>query len=299
MNKLSEILSGTGVALATPFKEDVSQIDWEGLERLLAHAGPHVDYLVVNGTTAESPTVTHREKKQVLEFVKSHNPHHKPIVMGMGGNSTLELLEFEKSHNLKGVEALLSVCPYYNKPNQEGLYQHFKTLADHYSRPVILYNVPGRTSSELSAATTLRLASHPNIIGTKEASGNLLQCMEIARNKPEDFLLLSGDDLFALPMASLGGKGVISVIANAYPELYSHSVRNAINGDFETARRQTLQLVEITQAIFKEGNPTGIKQLLEIMGICQHHLRLPLVPASAALKEELALLALQLEKVRV
>jgi len=291
MEQLQQRLMGTGVALVTPFTPDGQQVDYTALGRLLEHVAPHVDYLVVNGTTAEAPTVKKEDKKKILAFVKANNPHRKPIVFGMGGNDTIDLLSYSEFHDLQGVDALLSVCPYYNKPNQEGLYRHFMTLADHYPKPIILYNVPPRTSSDLAPETVLRLAQHPNIIGIKEASGSITRSVAIANKMPSNFLLLSGDDLFAVPVIAVGGHGVISVIANAYPEQYSQSVRAALNGDLPKAQQLLHQLFDINQAIFEEGNPTGVKQLLEILGICSGSVRLPLVGASEQLQLRLRELA--------
>src|SRR5688572_25908548 len=206
---------GTGVALVTPF-DSTGAIDYKALKKLLAHTAKGVDYYVVMGTTGESVTVSSEEKKKVLEFVKANNSKGLPIVYGIGGNNTQNVLDTIKATNLKGVDAILSVSPYYNKPSQEGIYQHFAAVADASPLPLILYNVPGRTGSNLTAETTLRLAQHKNIIGVKEASGNLEQCMKISKYMPKDFLLFSGDDLIIIPLYSIGGKGVISVLANAY-----------------------------------------------------------------------------------
>ena len=209
-------LYGTGVALVTPFYSDKT-IDFVSLKKLLAHTALGVDYYVVMGTTGESVTLSKEEKKEVLEFVRKHNPKKLPIVYGIGGNNTQQVVEEIESTNLRGVSALLSVSPYYNKPSQEGICQHFVRVANASPVPIILYNVPGRTASNLTAVTTLRLAKHKNIIGIKEASGNLEQCMNIAKGKPKDFMLISGDDLLTLPLYAVGGVGVISVLANALP----------------------------------------------------------------------------------
>ncbi len=240
--------TGTGVALVTPFHQDGS-IDFASLKKLLVHTSAGVDYFVVMGTTGESATLTKEEKKEVLQFVLKNNPKKLPLVYGIGGNHTASVLEEIENTNFKGVSALLSVSPYYNKPSQEGIRQHFKKIADTAPLPVILYNVPSRTSSNLTADTTLKLAQHKNIIGIKEASGSLEQCMKIAKNKTKDFLLISGDDLFTLPLYSIGGGvGVISVLANAFSR---NPVRKKITqyakggklwegrrGDFTTFRDQ-------------------------------------------------------------
>ncbi|MDQ2656524.1 MAG: 4-hydroxy-tetrahydrodipicolinate synthase, partial [Bacteroidota bacterium] len=212
-------LYGTGVALVTPFT-DKEEVDYRSLRKLLNHTAKGVDYYVVMGTTGESATLSGDEKKAILQFVKDNNTKKLPIVYGIGGNNTREVLEIIHQTDLSGVAALLSVSPYYNKPSQEGIVRHFTAIADASPVPVILYNIPGRTSSNMTAETTLRLAQHPNIIGTKEASGNLEQCMRIARDKPKDFMLVSGDDMFTVAFYAIGARGVISVLANAFPATF-------------------------------------------------------------------------------
>jgi 4-hydroxy-tetrahydrodipicolinate synthase len=280
-------LYGTGVALVTPFDEYL-KVDYKALKKLLRHTARGVDYYVVMGTTGEAATLTDEERKQVLSFVKDNNEAGLPIVYGIGGNNTEQVREAIASTDLTGVDALLSVSPYYNKPSQEGIFQHFKAVADASPVPVILYNVPGRTSSNLTAETTLRLAQHANIIGTKEASGNMEQCMKIARDMPKDFLLISGDDMLTVPLYALGGKGVISVLANAYPQIFRKMKEFSFSGDFGKASRELFRLLDINGPMYEESNPVGLKVLLSEMGICGNQVRLPLVPASAALRKKIA-----------
>lgn len=276
---------GTGVALVTPFKADFS-VDFEGLGRLLEHtaATGGVDYWVVQGTTGESATLSASEKAEVLRFVVQNNPKKIPIVYGIGGNHTAGILETFKNTDLNGVAAILSVSPYYNKPSQEGIYEHYKLIADHSPLPIILYNVPGRTASNVSGKTTLRLASNPKILAMKEASGDLNQCIEIAKEKPADFALLSGDDMLTIPIISLGGEGVISVLANAFPVLFSGMTRAALQGDYTTANKNLHELFAINPLMYEESNPVGVKQALALLGICEPVVRLPLLAASASLK---------------
>lgn len=281
---------GTGVALVTPFKKDNS-IDFEALERVLiftAAEGQGVDYWVVLGTTGESVTLSKEEKNEILSFVVNHNPAKLPVVYGIGGNNTAELLHTLEKTDFRGVDAILSVSPYYNKPSQEGIYAHYRTLADHSPLPIILYNVPGRTSSNIAASTTLRLAAHPKIIAIKEACNDLTQAIEIAKNKPEDFLLLSGDDMLAVPMIAIGAEGVISVLANAFPVLFSQMIRGALQGDFKNAAHKLYQFAGINPLMYEESNPTGVKQAMALLEICSNQVRLPLLPASGGLKTKIA-----------
>ena len=227
-------LYGTGVALVTPFTEDLA-VDFKALKKLLKHTAKGVDYYVVMGTTGESPTVTSEEKKEILQFVKDNNPSNLPIVYGIGGNNTDGIIREIKSTDLKGVDALLSVSPYYSKPSQEGIYLHFKAIAKASAIPVMLYNIPGRTMSNVTAETTLRLATIKNIVGTKEASGNLEQCMNISKGMPDDFILTSGDDMLAVPIYAVGGKGLISVLANAYPQIFKKIKEHALAGNYAKA----------------------------------------------------------------
>jgi 4-hydroxy-tetrahydrodipicolinate synthase len=279
-------LYGTGVALVTPFTED-SEVDFKSLKKLLNHTAKGVDYYVVMGTTGESITVSADEKKSILQFIKANNPKKLPIVYGIGGNHTQQVLDSISDTNLSDVDALLSVSPYYNKPSQQGIYEHFKAIADACPVPVILYNVPGRTASNMSAETTLRLAEHANIIGIKEASGNLEQCMRIARDKPGDFMLISGDDLFAVALYALGAKGVISVLANAYPVIFRKIKEFSFAGNYAKASQESFKLLDINHLMYEEGNPVGLKALLENMHICRRKVRLPLAVASESLQKKI------------
>lgn len=268
---------GTGVAMVTPFHKDGS-IDFKSLGKLVEHLIKNkVEYLVVLGTTGESVTLNKDEKSAIISYVLEVNDKHLPVVVGMGGNNTQDVLNCLKSYDLNGVDAILSVSPYYNKPNQRGLYQHFKMIADASPLPIILYNVPGRTSANMTADTTLKLAKEvKNIIAVKEASGNLEQIMKIIKNKPKDFLVISGDDTLTLPVIACGGDGVISVVGNAFPKDFSEMVRQALQGNIKEAQRLHYRLTDITEQLFADGNPGGIKAALEIMKICQANLRLPL-----------------------
>ncbi|PIQ20731.1 MAG: 4-hydroxy-tetrahydrodipicolinate synthase [Cytophagales bacterium CG18_big_fil_WC_8_21_14_2_50_42_9] len=282
-----EILRGTGVALVTPFTSDFA-VDYAGIAKLLQfNLAGGVDYVVVNGTTAEAATTTTEEKAAILTFIKEKVNGAVPVVYGLGGNNTLQVTEQLKQIDLNGVTALLSVSPYYNKPSQEGIYQHYRHIADASPVPVILYNVPGRTASNISAETTLRLAQHPNIIGIKEASGNIEQCMQIAKQKPADFMLISGDDLLTLPMLTFGAEGVISVLANAFPGKYSQLVKLGLENKFHEASQILFQLLDLNPLMYEESNPVGVKAALEILGICGASVRLPLIEASTSLKARL------------
>jgi len=276
-------LYGTGVAMVTPFDES-GKVDFSSLKKVLAHTAKGVDYYVVMGTTGEAATVTREEKKKVLDFVKDNNPKNLPIVFGIGGNNTQEVIETIAHTDLNGVDAILSVSPYYSKPSQEGIVRHFLAIADASPLPIILYNVPARTSSNLSAETTLRLAQHKKIIGIKEASGSLEQCMRIAKQKPKDFMLISGDDLLTLPMYAIGGVGVISVLANAFPVIFKKMKEYVLSGDYARASDEQFKLLEINGPMYEEGNPVGVKEVMAQMGICSNAVRLPLFPASTALK---------------
>lgn len=279
-------LKGVGVALVTPFTEDY-QLDLASFEKLLAHTTAiGVDYWVIQGTTGESPTTTAKEKKVLLEFAKQNNPKNLPIVYGIGGNNTENLLQIIQETDFSGITAILSASPYYNKPSQAGIVAHYEKLAEASPVPIILYNVPGRTASNLTAETTLKLAQHPNIVGIKEASGNLLQCMEIARQKPQDFLLISGDDMLTVPMISFGAVGVISVMANAL-KAFNDMTHYALTGDFAKATEKMFEILPLNDLMYVEGNPVGIKQLLAEMGVCGSQVRLPLVKASKELAEKI------------
>jgi len=273
--------TGTGIALITPFKEDRS-IDFPALENLVNHAiEGGVEYLVCLGTTAETPTLSKQEKQEIVQTIKSANAGRLPLVLGIGGNNTEAVKEEIKSTDLSDFSAILSASPAYNKPSQEGIYQHYKVLAESTDASIILYNVPGRTSSNINPETTLRLANDfKNIIAIKEASPNFLQSTEILKDKPEDFMVLSGDDEFGLPMTLAGGKGVISVIAQGLPKEYTEMIRLGLARKVDEAYNLHYKLMDITRSIYVEGNPTGIKSLLYHKGICQPYTRLPLVPAS-------------------
>lgn len=275
---------GTGVALATPFTKD-GGIDHTGLSRLVKHTvDGGVDYLVVMGTTAESPTLSMQEKSEVLNTVIAANSTGLPIVYGAGANDTAELCDYFADPLFSKVDAILSVTPYYNKPSQRGLQAHFEKVAEASPVPVILYNVPSRTAVNLVADTTLALAHHENIIAIKEASGDFNQCNEIATRKPDDFFLISGDDMITLPLQSIGATGVISVMANAYPQHFSDLVNHALNGNYNKAREIHLSLVEMGDILSAEGNPAGLKCVLELLGVCEGNLRLPLYSVTDELK---------------
>ncbi len=280
-------LYGTGVALVTPFTEN-SDVDFKSLKKLLTYTAKGVDYYVVMGTTGESATINAAEKKTVLEFIKNNNPKKLPLVYGIGGNDTNQVLDALSNTDLDGVDAILSVSPYYNKPSQEGIFLHFKAIADASPVPVILYNVPGRTASNVSVETTLRLAGHSNIVGIKEASGNIEQCMKIAREIPKDFLLISGDDLLTVALYALGAKGVISVLANAFPTTFRKMKEYAFAGNYSKASQEAFKLLDINTLMYEEGNPVGLKGLLEDMKLCSANVRLPLAPASSALRKKIA-----------
>lgn len=274
---------GLGVALVTPFRDNTS-IDHAALERVIEHqiAGG-IDYLVVLGTTGESVTLSAQEKTQLVAQVIEIVHHRVPIVLGVGGNNTAEVVDQLQHYDLSDIDAILSVSPYYNKPIQEGIYQHYKAIAQASLLPIILYNVPGRTASNITAETTLRLArDFENIIGIKEASGNLDQIGAIIKHRPADFLVISGDDSLTLPILALGGDGVISVVGNALPREFGSMVHAAMKGDLATARREHFKLLELMGALFAEGSPGGIKEALHVLGLCDRHLRLPLANVGEA-----------------
>lgn len=280
-------LKGTGVALVTPFKAN-GEVDYNALGKLIDHCiNGGVEYLVSLGTTGESVTLDKDEKLAVLNYTIEKNNGRIPVVAGFGGNDTRALIKEIKAFHFKGVDAVLSVSPSYNKPTQDGIIEHYKAVAAECPVPVLLYNVPGRTSSNMKAETTLKLAEVKNIIGIKEASGDFGQCMQIIKNRPKDFLVVSGDDNITLGLVAYGFDGVISVVGQAFPGSFSQMVRHAIEGDFENSRKLHYELNDITDMLFAEGNPGGVKYALEVLGICESHLRLPLVPISAALKSRL------------
>jgi len=274
-------LSGTGVALVTPFTKDLN-IDFIALDKLVKHVvDGGVDYLVVQGTTGESATLNSTEKAAVLNCVKDAAENKLPIVMGIGGNNTSEIINTISNFDFSGVDAILSVSPYYNKPSQQGIYKHYKEIANVSPVPIIIYNVPGRTGSNISAETTLKLANDfKNIIAVKEASGNLSQIMQIIQNRPEGFLVISGDDAITMPLITLGVNGVISVTANAYPREFSQMVEAALKNDIPSAKTIHYKLLDFIESIFSEGSPGGIKAALKKMDILQEYVRLPLCQIS-------------------
>ena len=288
---------GTGVAIITPFKADRS-VDHAALRTLIDHIiNGGVEYIVSLGTTGEAATMNSEEKKAVLETTVSHVNGRVPLVAGIGGNNTSEVLNDLKKFSSKGFDAVLSVCPYYNKPTQEGIYQHYKAIVEESELPIILYNVPGRTGVNMSAETTLRLAhDFKNVIAMKEASGNFEQFNKILKNKPEDFLFISGDDPITLPLIAMGAAGVISVIGNALPGIFSTMVRMCLDGKFIEAQPLHHSLTEFTSLCFLEGNPAGVKSALNQLGICGDQLRLPLVKVTEntenKIKAQLELLGL-------
>lgn len=277
-------IQGTGVALVTPFHKQ-GNVDFTSYEKLIEHViNGGVDYLVCMGTTSEYPTLNNQEILACLEFAIEVNANRVPIVLGMGGNDTRTLVDHIKKTDFSNVSAILSVTPYYNKPSQKGLYAHYKAVAEASSVPVILYNVPGRTGVNITAETCLQLANDfPNIIGIKEASGNIMQCMDILANKPQNFAVVSGEDALVMPLMSLGMQGVISVTANALPQQMSEMVNLCLKSNYKKAKIIHEELLPFSKAIFEEGNPVGIKAALEILGICQNNLRLPLVKSSKSL----------------
>ena len=281
-------IKGTGVALITPFNEDLS-IDYEGLEKLINYQiDGGIDYLVLMGTTGESAVLSKQEKQAVIDFCIKINNSILPIVLGIGGNNTLALVEEIKNTNFSGIDAILSVSPCYNKPTQEGIYLHYKMLAEACSLPIILYNVPGRTSSNMMADTTLRLANEfENIVAVKEASGDMDQIMKIIKNKNSDFVVLSGDDGLSLPMIYMGAEGVISVIGQSHPKNYSDMVSFGLSGNNNIANQLHFKLYDFYEPLYAEGNPTGVKACLELLEICKSFVRPPLIQASDAIKNEI------------
>lgn len=279
-------LKGTGVALVTPFNEDLS-IDFDALKRLVQlQLDGGVNYLLVQGSTGESATLTADEKLRVLDTVLEINNGKLPVLYGVGGNNTADVLGKLKSVP-KGVDGILSVSPSYNKPSQEGIYQHYLQISEHTDLPLILYNVPGRTASNISAETTLRLAQLKNILAIKEASGNMLQIMEIIKDKPIGFDVVSGDDAITLPLIAAGAIGVISVVGQAFPEKFTSMVQHALWNKFKESRVLHYDLLDITKLLFAEGNPAGVKVALEARGILKNILRMPLTPVSSKLADQI------------
>lgn len=272
-------LRGMGVALITPFKEDDS-VDYESLARLVDYQLQNgTDYLVILGTTAETPTLTEAEKKEIIKLVVDKVRGRIPIVLGVGGNCTRSIVEKLQHDNFDGIDGILSVVPYYNKPSQEGIYQHYKAIAESTKLPVILYNVPGRTGVNMTAQTTLRIANEfSNVVAVKEASGNITQMDDIIKNKPARFNVISGDDGITFPLITLGAVGVISVIGNAFPREFSRMARLALAGDYSSALTIHHGFTELFELLFVDGNPAGVKSILHAMGFIENKLRLPLVP---------------------
>ncbi|WP_291099998.1 MULTISPECIES: 4-hydroxy-tetrahydrodipicolinate synthase [unclassified Flavobacterium] len=277
-------LIGTGVALVTPFRKDFS-IDTEALKRIVNFSiDGGVEYLVVLGTTAENATLSHDEKELVIQTIIEANNGRLPLVLGLGGNNTLKVVEELKTRDLSQFVAILSVSPYYNKPTQEGIYQHFKAVADASPIPVILYNVPGRTASNMLPSTVLRLANDfKNIVAIKEAAGDMVQAMQLMKNKPKDFLVISGDDMIALPMVLAGGSGVISVIGQGFPKEFSEMIRLGLNRKVDDAYKLQYLFSDCIDMIFEQGNPAGIKQVFQSLGITENTVRLPLVKVDESL----------------
>lgn len=278
---------GTGVALVTPFKTDFS-VDVEALIRIVNHVIDNgADFLVVLGTTSEAPTLTNEEKNLVISTILKANAGRLPILLGMGGNNTQAVVEAVKAQDFVGIDGILSVVPYYNKPNQRGMKAHFEAIADASPVPVVVYNVPGRVGVNLQAATCVELAKHPNIVAVKEASGNLQQIMEILRDKPADFDVLSGDDGITQPLMALGATGVISVAANAYTSQFSRMMKAQKEGKTDEALRLHYAMLKMNQLIFADGNPAGIKCLMNHMRLCENVLRLPLVAANEKVENDI------------
>ena len=279
--------TGTGIALITPFKTDFS-VDVDALRGIVNFVIDNgADFLVALGTTSEAPTLTQSEKQLVVKTILDANAHRLPVLLGMGGNNTQNVIENIKSQDFTGIEGILSVVPFYNKPNQRGMRAHFEAIADASPVPVIVYNVPGRVGVNLQAATCVELAKHPNIVAVKEASGNLQQIMEILRDKPADFDVLSGDDGITQPLMALGAKGVISVAANAYTKPFSKMMQAQKEGRVEEALRLHFAMMRMNQLIFADGNPAGIKCLMHHMGLCENVLRLPLVSANEKVEADI------------
>ncbi len=285
----TNIFKGLGIALVTPFKTDGS-IDYVALKRLIEYQTDNgSDFLCILGTTSESPCLDQEERAEIKRFVVEVNQGRLPVLMGCGGNNTRAVVKELQSFDLRGVDGILSVCPYYNKPSQEGLYRHFKMIADNCPLPVVLYNVPGRTGINLKSETTIRLANDcRNIVAVKEAGGSLEQVDEIIKNKPSHFDVLSGDDALTFPMIASGAAGVISVIGNALPREFSRMIRLEFNGEYEPARKIHHRFTELYSLLFVDGNPAGVKALLHEMGFIENELRLPLVPTRVATVQKMA-----------
>lgn len=283
----NNLFKGTGIALVTPFKSDFS-VDVEALTKIVNHVIRNgADFLVVLGTTSEAPTLSSEEKKLVINTILNANNRRLPVMLGMGGNNTQAVAEAIRAQDFAGIDGILSVVPYYNKPNQRGMRAHFETIADTSPVPVVVYNVPGRVGVNLQAATCVALAQHPNIVAVKEASGNLQQIMEILRDKPADFDVLSGDDGITQPLMALGAIGVISVAANAYTKPFGQMMRAMKEGRTDEALRLHYAMLQMNQLIFADGNPAGIKCLMSHIGLCENVLRLPLVTVNEKVEADI------------
>lgn len=280
---------GTGVALVTPFKDDGS-VDYAALKKLVQYNIDNgTNYLVINGTTGESATISNEEKKEIIQVIVEENNQRLPLVLGIGGNNTAEVVKELKTRNLSDIDGILSVAPYYSKPTQEGFYQHFKAIATTTEKPIILYNVPGRTAKNMEPATTIRLANDfKNVVAVKEAGNNTQQYLELLKNKPEDFLIISGDDDLALGVVLAGGAGVISVIGQAFPKEFSKMIQLGLDGKNKEAYKIHFKLMDIITYIFAENNPAGVKTVLQELDICSNNVRLPLVKASTELQTKIA-----------
>ena len=284
---MSNFLVGTGVALVTPFKEN-GAIDFDGLTNLVNYCiEGKVEYLVILGTTGESVTLSKQEKQQVINHIIKVNNKRLPLVLGVGGNNTSAVAEEASKVSTEDFDAILSVVPMYNKPSQEGVFQHYTTIANAASLPIIIYNVPGRTGINMTAATTLRLASHKNIIGVKEATGDITQVLRILKDAPEDFAVISGDDMLALPLVTAGGQGVITVVGQGFPAEFSEMIRLGLKGENKKAYDIHYKLIPVTEYAFDEGNPVGIKGILKAQKVCDNYVRLPLVKATEDLQQKI------------
>lgn len=283
---MTDCLRGAGAAIITPFAQS-GEIDFQSFGRILDHVSPYLDFLVLQGTTGESAVCTTAEKEALVDFTFQRTEGRCVVVLGIGGNDTKKIKRELKHFEKYPLTAVLSVSPYYNRPTQEGIFWHYTALADDSTFPIILYNVPARTASNIKAETTLRLAENQRIIGIKEASGDILQCVQILRHRPEDFLVLAGDDAMTVPLIALGGDGVISVLANAFPKEFTQMTHFAIRGDFSDAAHYALRWANLYGLMFEEGNPTGIKQVMQILGLCEKYVRLPMVEASETLERKL------------
>jgi len=297
MKRSEQKFRGTGAAIVTPFTQS-GAIDFPAFEKIIDHIiRGGVEFIVVLGTTGEASALSKQEKKTLVEFAIKKIGKRAGLVVGLGGNNTSDVILSIHATPMKGVDAILSVCPYYNKPQQEGIFQHFKAISEASPVPVILYTVPSRTSSNISAATTLRLAKEcKNIIGIKEASGNFDQIFQVLKNRPKDFLVLSGDDGLTLPLIAAGADGVISVVANIYPKPFSDMVRDALYGDFDRARKNHFLLIDFINALFLDGSPAGIKAALTLKKLCQNELRLPLVRVNPEVNNQIKKLITLIDK---